>query len=75
MSKIKDALLMQEQKEFEIDFGYEEWLYENKVQQLSVSDVNKMEEELVNPSTVSNHILSEVALNNANYNPQQGETL
>jgi len=75
MSKIKDALLMQEQKEFEIDFGYEEWLYENKVQQLSLSDVNKMEEDLNKPSTVSNHILSEVALNNANYNPQQGETL
>lgn len=75
MSKIKNALLMQEQKEFEIDFGYEEWLYENEIQLLSVSNINKMESDLVKPLPQCNPILSEVALNNVNYNPQRGETL
>jgi len=64
MSKIKDALLMQEQKEFEIDLGYEEWLYDQN-QELSESDINKMEEELENPSPS----------NNIHYHSNKGESL
>lgn len=68
MSKIKDALLMQKDKEFEIDFGYEEWLYEN--QGVNESDINKMEEDLSKSSTQNNNILSDGALNNVTYKPQ-----
>ncbi len=63
MSKIKDALLMQKEQEFEMYISYQEWQYEN--QQLSEQDINKMEEELENLSPS----------NSIHYYPNKGESL
>ncbi len=68
MSKIKDWLIHEQQKEYERYIGYEEWLFENKIQVLKENDINEMEEELKNPSTLSNFIISNIPFNNANYN-------
>lgn len=72
MSRIKESLLIQEEKEYEMYIGYEEYLYENKILELKESDINEMEEELDNPSTVSNFIVSKTPLNNSNYKPHKG---
>ena len=70
MAKLKDALLRQEEHDFEVDFGYEEWLYEN--QQLKESDICNMEEDSLKSSTVSNVIVSKVPLNNPSYRTSKG---
>lgn len=68
MSKIKDWLIYEQQKEYEMYIGYEYWLFENNIQVLKENDINEMEEELKNPSTLSNFIISNIPFNNANYN-------
>ena len=70
MAKLKDALIMQAEQAFEVNLGYEEWLYAN--QKLSESDICNMEEDLIKSSAVSSVILSEVPLNNPWYRASKG---
>ena len=75
MSKIKDYLIHQQEQEYEMYIGYEEWLYENTTQELKQSDINEMEEESNNPSTSRNFIVSNLnqkVVNNPNYFPRYG---
>lgn len=75
MSKFKDYLLKQKDKEYELYLGYEEYLYENKIQNLSENDINEMEEGFTKSSTSSNFIVSNSNLkvaNNTDYFPLQG---
>lgn len=75
MSKIKDYLIHQQEQEHEMYIGYEEWLYENKIQELKQSDINEMEDNLRNPSTSRNFIISNTnskTVNNPNYFPSYG---
>jgi hypothetical protein len=67
--KMKDKLLQDQQLEFELELAYREWLRDN-FSQPSESEVNEMEQDyLKQPYYRANHILSERALNNADYCP------
>lgn len=72
MCKIKD----QEQRKkdnlndyYDLFYG---WLDNLKLNELSEADINKMEKDSKEPLTVSNHILSDLALNNFDFNPKIG---
>lgn len=76
MSKIKEALLREQDNLMEYYIGFYEWLDKYQPQGLSEKEINNMEEELANPSTSSNVIVSNCTsnkvINNTNYNPKQG---
>lgn len=72
MCKIKD----QEQRKkdnlndyYDLFYG---WLDKLKLNELSEKDINKMEKDSKEPSTVSNQILSNLSLNNFDFNPKIG---
>ena len=72
MCKIKD----QEQRKkdnlndyYDLFYG---WLDNLKLNELSEADINKMEKDSKEPSTVSNQILSNLSLNNFDFNPKIG---
>lgn len=72
MCKIKD----QEQRKkdnlndyYDLFYG---WIDNLKLNELSETDINKMEKDSKEPLTVSNHILSDLALNNFDFNPKIG---
>jgi hypothetical protein len=72
MCKIKD----QEQRTKEnlneyYDLFYS-WLDELELLELSEKDINKIEEDSKEPSTVCKLILSDLALNNFDFNPKLG---
>ena len=46
------------------------WLDNLKLNELSETDINKMEKDSKEPSTVSNQILSNLSLNNFDFNPK-----
>ena len=69
MSKVKEHYMKMQEQEFELDLSYQEWLREN-LQEPSESEINEMEEEFLwKPSNRCNRILSDIALNNTDYNP------
>ena len=70
MCKIKD----QEQRKkdnlndyYDLFYG---WIDNLKLNELSETDINKMEKDSKEPSTVSNQILSNLSLNNFDFNPK-----
>lgn len=70
MCKIKD----QEQRKkdnlndyYDLFYG---WLDNLKLNELIEADINKMEKDSKEPSTVSNQILSNLSLNNFDFNPK-----
>lgn len=72
MCKIKD----QEQRKkdnlndyYDLFYG---WLDNLKLNELIEADINKMEKDSKEPSTVSNQILSNLSLNNFDFNPKIG---
>ena len=72
MCKIKDQ--EQRTKEnlneyYDLFYG---WLDNLKLNELSEADINKMEKDSKEPSTVSNQILSNLSLNNFDFNPKIG---
>ena len=72
MCKIKDQ--EQRKKEnlndyYDLFYG---WLDKLKLNELSEKDINKMEKDSKEPSTVSNQILSNLSLNNFDFNPKIG---
>lgn len=48
------------------------WIDNLKLNELSETDINKMEKDSKEPSTVSNQILSNLSLNNFDFNPKIG---
>ncbi len=69
MSKVKEHYMKMQEEEFELDLSYQEWLMEN-IQEPSESEINEMEEQFLwNSSNRCNRILSDIALNNTDYNP------
>lgn len=72
MCKIKD----QEQRSLDnLRESYEmfyQWLDNLKLNELSEKDINEMEKDSKEPLTVSNRILSNLALNNFDFNPKIG---
>ena len=72
MSKVKDMYKRQQEQEFELDLSYQEWL-RNNLMEPSESGINEMEEDFLSKSSNRfNHILSDIALNNTNYDPVKG---
>lgn len=72
MCKIKDE--EQRKKEnlndyYDLFYG---WIDNLKLNELSEKDINKMEKDSKEPSTVSNQILSNLSLNNFDFNPKVG---
>lgn len=72
MGKLKEQLLKEQDNLNEYYDLFYCWIESLKLNQLSEEDINKMEEDLNKPSTVSNLILSKQALNNKNFNPKLG---
>lgn len=67
--KMKDKLLQDKQLEFELELSYKEWMRDN-FSEPSESEIDEMEDDYIKqPYYRSNRILSERALNNADYNP------
>ena len=71
MSKVKDLYMRQQEEEFELDLSYQEWLRDNLLEP-SDDELNEMEEDFIKSSNRCNHILSDIALNNTDYNPAEG---
>ena len=72
MCKIKDQ---EQRKKENLDDYYDlfyGWLDKLKLNELSEKDINKMEKDSKEPSTVSNQILSNLSLNNFDFNPKIG---
>ena len=76
MSKFKDSLLRQQEEQMMYMGNFLDYIYSsiNEVE-LSNEDINYMEEELANPSTSENVIVSPSSLkavNNSNYKEDEG---
>ena len=72
MCKIKDE---EQRKKDNLNDYYDlfyGWIDNLKLNELSEADINKMEKDSKEPLTVSNHILSDLALNNFDFNPKIG---
>ena len=72
MCKIKDQIEKENDNLNEYYDLFYSWLEDLKLNSLNGKDINKMEEDLKKPSTVSNRILSNIPLNNRNFNPVLG---
>ena len=72
MCKIKDQLLQEQENLNECYDLFYQWLDNLKLNELSEKDINKIEEDSKEPSTVCKLILSDLALNNFDFNPKLG---
>ena len=72
MCKIKDKLLQEQENLNEYYDLFYSWLDNLKLNELSEKDINKIEEDSKEPSTVCKLILSDLALNNFDFNPKIG---
>ena len=72
MCKIKDE---EQRKKDNLNDYYDlfyGWIDNLKLNELNETDINKMEKDSKEPSTVSNQILSNLSLNNFDFNPKIG---
>ena len=72
MCKIKDQELRALDNLRESYEMFYQWLDNLKLNELSEKDINEMEKDSKEPLTVSNRILSNLALNNFDFNPKIG---
>lgn len=72
MCKIKDKLLQEQENLNEYYDLFYSWLDNLKLNELSEKDINKIEEDSKESSTVCKLILSDLALNNFDFNPKLG---
>jgi len=71
MSKSSENYMQKQEKEFELDLSYQEWLRDN-TQEPSENELDEMEQDLLNKSCfLSNQIITHQAVNNTNYNPME----
>lgn len=66
MPKLSEHYLQVQEQEFELELSYQEWLRDN-VTEPSEDELNEMEEEFSNSSTLSNRIITHKPLNNKHY--------
>jgi len=71
MGKVKDKLIQQQDKEFELDLSYQEWLRDN-FNQPSEDEINMMEQDCNKSNPINNQIIATKPLNNQTYNPLKG---
>lgn len=73
MSKIKESLLRQEEKNLEVYINFYEWLDSFQSKYLSEAEINQLEEEVKTSSNkYSNQIISARSSNNPKFNPKKG---
>jgi hypothetical protein len=72
MCKIKDQEQRAKDNLNEYYDLFYSWLDELELNELSEKDINKIEEDSKEPSTVCKLILSDLALNNFDFNPKLG---
>lgn len=72
MCKIKDQEERAKENLNEYYDLFYSWLDELELNELSEKDINKIEEDSKEPSTVCKLILSDLALNNFDFNPKLG---
>jgi len=72
MCKIKDQIQKEKDNLRESYEMFYQWLDNLKLNELSEKDINEMEKDSKEPLTVSNRILSNLALNNFDFNPKIG---
>lgn len=72
MCKIKDQIQKEKDNLRESYEMFYQWLDNLKLNELSEKDINEMEKDSKEPLTVSNRILSNLALNNFDFNPKLG---
>ena len=73
MCKIKDEILKNQDLMMGFNQSFFDYLYDFKIKnELSEKDINKIEEDSKEPSTVCKLILSDLALNNFDFNPKLG---
>lgn len=73
MSKLKEQMLRDQDLMMGFNQSFFDYIYDNEIKNdLSEDDLNKMEEDSKEPSTVSDLILSNKALNNEDFNPRFG---
>lgn len=70
MCKIKDQIQKEKDNLRESYEMFYQWLDNLKLNELSEKDINEMEKDSKEPLTVSNRILSNLALNNFDFNPK-----
>ena len=73
MCKIKDEILKNQDLMMGFNQSFFDYLYDFKIKnELSEKDINEMEKDSKEPLTVSNRILSNLALNNFDFSPKVG---
>lgn len=73
MCKIKDEMLRDQDLMMGFNQSFFDYIYDNEIKNdLSEDDLNEMEKDSKEPLTVSNRILSNLALNNFDFNPKIG---
>ena len=71
MSKVKEQMMHEQEQEFELELSYQEWLRDNE-NEPTEKELDEMEHDyLKQPYFVSNRIITQKALNNSNYIPQE----
>jgi hypothetical protein len=73
MCKIKDEILRKQDLMMGFNQSFFDYLYDYEIKnELSEKDINEMEKDSKEPLTVSSRILSNLALNNFDFNPKIG---
>ena len=69
MSKVKQQQMMEQEKEFELDLSYAEWLEDN-IQEPSEEEIIEMAIDVLSPYTFNNFYLYVSSVNNIEYLPK-----
>jgi len=68
--KVKEHYIQEQQREFELDLSYAEWLRDNFSEPSEV-ELDLMEEDFLQSSSADNQIIAHKPLNNFNYENNQ----
>ncbi len=71
MSGVKNQLMLNQDKEFELELSYQEWLRDNSSESSAV-DIIEMAREMLSPSTFHEMLWHVVSANNIEYRPTSG---
>ena len=70
MSKVKEQMMHEQEREFELELSYQEWLRDNIAEPTS-DELDEMEHDFTKkPHFVRNRIITQRPLNNTNYYPR-----
>ena len=71
MGRVKNQLMLEQEKEFELELSYQEWLRDNSSEP-SESEIIDMAREMLSPSTFQEMLWYLVSANNPDYRPLIG---